>query len=153
MEALALGLDAGVDDPDDKIRAKVGFFKQTCAISSLEAKKLRGAGGVEVAEAVGEDGEDLEMASFCRLALLSSSRALAARSRTVTQKTLNAKSLASPFTSPSTRSIPQASKVHSALGSVESLMPLHSAVANARLKSSIVVDTSCWSWLSQGDGS
>ncbi|KAJ4831096.1 hypothetical protein Tsubulata_006094 [Turnera subulata] len=151
MEALALGLDAGVDDPDDENRAKVGFFMHTCAISSLEAKKLRGAGGVEVAEAVGEDGEDL--ASFCRLALLSSSRALAARSRTVTQKTLNAKSLASPFTSPSTRSIPQASKVHSALGSVESLMPLHSAVANARLKSSIAVDTSCWSWLSQGDGS
>ncbi|KAJ4851444.1 hypothetical protein Tsubulata_031892 [Turnera subulata] len=93
------------------------------------------------------------MASFCRSALLSSSRALAARSRAVTQQPLNAKSLSSLFASSSTRSIPQASRVLSALGSVESLMPLHSAVANARLKSSIAVDTSCWSWLSQGDGS
>jgi hypothetical protein len=30
-------------------------------------------------------------------------------------------------------------------------MPLHSAIANARLKSSIAVDSSCWSWLSQGE--
>lgn len=37
-----------------------------------------------------------------------------------------------------------------ALGSVESLMPLHSAVASARLRSFIAVDSSCWSWLSQG---
>lgn len=36
------------------------------------------------------------------------------------------------------------------LGSVESMMPLHSAIASARLKSSIAVDSSCWSWLSQG---
>ncbi|XP_020257902.1 uncharacterized protein LOC109834318 [Asparagus officinalis] len=35
------------------------------------------------------------------------------------------------------------------LGSVESLMPLHSAIASARLKSSIAVDSSYWSWLSQ----
>lgn len=36
------------------------------------------------------------------------------------------------------------------LGSVESLMPLHSAIASARLKSSLAVDSVCWSWLSQG---
>lgn len=36
------------------------------------------------------------------------------------------------------------------LKSMESLMPLHSAVASARLKSSIAVDSSFWSWLSQG---
>ncbi|CAM8937784.1 unnamed protein product [Rhodiola kirilowii] len=29
-------------------------------------------------------------------------------------------------------------------------MPLHSAIANARLKSIIAVDSSCWSWMSQG---
>jgi hypothetical protein len=29
-------------------------------------------------------------------------------------------------------------------------MPLHNAIANARLKSSIAVDSSCWSWLSRG---
>ncbi|KAB5541437.1 hypothetical protein DKX38_014411 [Salix brachista] len=42
------------------------------------------------------------------------------------------------------------SRVVSVPGSVESLMPLHNAIANARLKSIIAVDSSCWSWLSQG---
>lgn len=41
-------------------------------------------------------------------------------------------------------------RVVSILGSVESLMPLHSAIASARLKSYIAVDSNCWSWLSQG---
>ncbi|KAF7810884.1 uncharacterized protein G2W53_031860 [Senna tora] len=36
------------------------------------------------------------------------------------------------------------------MGSVESMMPLHSAIANARLTSSIAVDSSCWSSLSRG---
>ncbi|XP_050231083.1 protein NONRESPONDING TO OXYLIPINS 2, mitochondrial isoform X2 [Mercurialis annua] len=82
------------------------------------------------------------MASFCRSALMAGSRSIAAtRSRTFT----TAKSISSP----STRAISNASRVLSSLGSVDSLMPLHSAIANARLKSSIAVDTSCWSWLSQ----
>uniref|UniRef100_A0A7N2LKE2 Uncharacterized protein n=1 Tax=Quercus lobata TaxID=97700 RepID=A0A7N2LKE2_QUELO len=29
------------------------------------------------------------------------------------------------------------------------MMPLHSAIASARLKSNIAIDSSCWSWLSQ----
>ncbi|KAL6857203.1 hypothetical protein ACP4OV_018585 [Aristida adscensionis] len=37
-----------------------------------------------------------------------------------------------------------------ALASVESLMPLHSAVAAARLRSCIAADSACWSCLSQG---
>ena len=41
-------------------------------------------------------------------------------------------------------------RVVSVLGSVESMMPLHSAIASARLKSNIAIDSSCWSWLSQG---
>ncbi|KAJ3681164.1 hypothetical protein LUZ60_015653 [Juncus effusus] len=40
--------------------------------------------------------------------------------------------------------------VVSALGAVESLMPLHSAIASARLKSFIASDSSYWSCLSQG---
>ncbi|KAJ4779718.1 envelope glycoprotein [Rhynchospora pubera] len=40
--------------------------------------------------------------------------------------------------------------VVSALGSVESLMPLHSAIASARLRSFIASDSSYWSCLSQG---
>ncbi|CAK7329706.1 unnamed protein product [Dovyalis caffra] len=91
------------------------------------------------------------MASFCRSAITASSRSLASRSKTVTQKTLNAKSMSSPFTSTPTptRTILVTSRVVSVLGSVESLMPLHSAISNARLKSNIAVDSSCWSWLSQ----
>ncbi|CAL5378531.1 unnamed protein product [Camellia sinensis] len=36
------------------------------------------------------------------------------------------------------------------LASVESMMPLHSAIACARLRSNIAVDSSCWSLLSEG---
>ncbi|KAF9676014.1 hypothetical protein SADUNF_Sadunf09G0094400 [Salix dunnii] len=90
------------------------------------------------------------MASFCRSAITATSRSIASRSKTVTQKTLNTKSMSSPFTS--TRTILASSRVVSVPGSVESLMPLHNAIANARLKSSIAVDSSCWSWLSQGNG-
>ncbi|KAK4759814.1 hypothetical protein SAY87_022945 [Trapa incisa] len=38
----------------------------------------------------------------------------------------------------------------SILGGPESPMPLHSAVASARLKSNIAIDSSFWSWLSRG---
>ncbi|GJN11968.1 hypothetical protein PR202_ga30208 [Eleusine coracana subsp. coracana] len=34
---------------------------------------------------------------------------------------------------------------------LETLMPLHTAVAGARLRSCIAVDSSCWSSLSQGN--
>lgn len=42
-------------------------------------------------------------------------------------------------------------RVLSALGSVETMIPLHSAVASARLRSSIAADSSCWSMLSEGN--
>ncbi|XP_010437046.1 PREDICTED: protein NUCLEAR FUSION DEFECTIVE 6, chloroplastic/mitochondrial-like isoform X1 [Camelina sativa] len=91
------------------------------------------------------------MASFCRSALMAGSRNLVSRSKTVTQKSLNLKPTATstPFASMS-QSVPRASRVLSALGCVETMIPLHSAVASARLKSSIAADSSCWSWLSQG---
>ncbi|CAF2146171.1 unnamed protein product [Brassica napus] len=92
------------------------------------------------------------MASVCRSALMSGSRNLVSRSRTVTQKCLNLKpttTTSSHFASVS-QSIPRASRVLSALGSVETMIPLHSAVASARLRSSIAADSSCWSWLSLG---
>lgn len=41
-------------------------------------------------------------------------------------------------------------RVLSVVRSVESLMPLHSAIANARLTSNIAFDSSCWSLLSRG---
>ncbi|XP_031278690.1 protein NUCLEAR FUSION DEFECTIVE 6, chloroplastic/mitochondrial [Pistacia vera] len=89
------------------------------------------------------------MASLCRSAIATASKSVAARSKSTTQKALNPKSIFSAFSSP-TSSLPRASRVVSVLGSVDSLMPLHSAIASARLKSSIAVDSTCWSWLSQG---
>ncbi|KAF4360067.1 hypothetical protein CsatB_023173 [Cannabis sativa] len=89
------------------------------------------------------------MASFCRSALMAGSRSLVARSKVVTPKSLNSSPFASPFSSTS-GSIPRASRVVAALGSVDSLMPLHSAIASARLKSNIAVDSTFWSCLSQG---
>ncbi|KAM3687303.1 hypothetical protein ACB098_10G068200 [Castanea mollissima] len=96
---------------------------------------------------------------FCRSALKvgSTSRSsLASCSKTLTPKSLIPKAnipsppaSASAFSSSST-TIPRASRVVSVLGSVESMMPLHSAIASARLKSNIAIDSSCWSWLSQG---
>ncbi|KAK6917164.1 LOW QUALITY PROTEIN: hypothetical protein RJ641_017915 [Dillenia turbinata] len=42
-------------------------------------------------------------------------------------------------------------RVVSVLGCMKSLIPYHIVVANARLKSIIAVDSSGWSWLSQGE--
>ncbi|KAA3482354.1 protein NUCLEAR FUSION DEFECTIVE 6, chloroplastic/mitochondrial isoform X1 [Gossypium australe] len=90
------------------------------------------------------------MTSFCRSALMAASRSLSSRPKSLTLRTLTPKTISSPFSSPSTRTLPCASRIVSALGGVESMMPLHSAIASARLQSSIAVDSSFWSWLSQG---
>ncbi|CAN8328742.1 unnamed protein product [Cochlearia groenlandica] len=88
--------------------------------------------------------------SLCRSGLMGGSRSLlVSRSRTVTQKCLNLKPTTT-FASVPKSIPPRASRVLSALGSVESMIPLHSAVASARLRSSIAFDSSCWSLLSQG---
>ncbi|KAK9942476.1 hypothetical protein M0R45_008140 [Rubus argutus] len=92
------------------------------------------------------------MASFCRSALMAGSRSISARSRTLSQSSLNAlnpKATSSPFAS-SAKAIPSATRFVSVLGSLESMMPLHSAIASARLKSNIAFDSTCWSCLSQG---
>ncbi|XP_044507735.1 uncharacterized protein LOC123227118 isoform X4 [Mangifera indica] len=72
------------------------------------------------------------MASLCRSAIATASKSVAARSKTTTLKTINPKSIFSAFSS-STSSLPRAA----------------SAIASARLKSYIAVDSTCWSWLSQ----
>ncbi|KAF5951650.1 hypothetical protein HYC85_009594 [Camellia sinensis] len=100
------------------------------------------------------------MASMCRSAVMAGARSLTARSSKTLlpkSKTLLPKSLFSPKSTPpspfssSSRPIPfSASRVVSMLASVESMMPLHSAIASARLKSNIAVDSSCWSLLSEG---
>ncbi|XP_039068562.1 protein NONRESPONDING TO OXYLIPINS 2, mitochondrial-like isoform X1 [Hibiscus syriacus] len=89
------------------------------------------------------------MASFCRSAVMAGSRSLSVRSKAFILKNLTPKSISPPFSSPSKRALPCASRILSVLGGVESMIPLHSAIASARLQSSIAVDSSCWSWLSQ----
>ncbi|KAJ7967326.1 protein NUCLEAR FUSION DEFECTIVE 6, chloroplastic/mitochondrial-like [Quillaja saponaria] len=88
--------------------------------------------------------------ALCRSAVMASSRSLATRSSTLTQRTLNQTSLPSMFSSSSSKAISRASRILSVLGSVESMMPLHSAIASTRLTSNIAVNSSCWSLLSQG---
>ncbi|KAF8032314.1 hypothetical protein BT93_D1280 [Corymbia citriodora subsp. variegata] len=90
-----------------------------------------------------------DLIEFPRQALTVSSRSIASRSKSPLQKSLDERRISALLRSTS-GSAPRASRVVSVLGSVESLMPLHSAIASARLKSNIAVDTRCWSWLSQG---
>ncbi|KAK9113120.1 hypothetical protein Scep_020639 [Stephania cephalantha] len=89
------------------------------------------------------------MASICRSAATAGSRsAIAVRSKTLISRSQSPKSMPSLFSSPS-RTAPRASILAMALGSVESLMPLHSAIASARLKSILADSSRCWSCLSQ----
>ncbi|XP_038887804.1 protein NUCLEAR FUSION DEFECTIVE 6, mitochondrial [Benincasa hispida] len=86
------------------------------------------------------------MASVCRsLLTAAASRSMAGRTRTLAHKTLNPLLVSS-----SSRGFSSVSRIVSSLATVESLMPLHSAVASARLKSKIAVDSHCWCWLSEG---
>ncbi|KAI3803652.1 hypothetical protein L1987_31810 [Smallanthus sonchifolius] len=92
------------------------------------------------------------MASASRSAIVSGARTVAAGSNLIS-RTLTPKSVHVPPFHPSTRSVPRAaSRFVAALGAVESMVPLHSAIASARLRSSIGVESTCWSWLSQGFG-
>ncbi|WOK91775.1 hypothetical protein Cni_G00466 [Canna indica] len=72
------------------------------------------------------------MASLCRSAAMTTARSVGVRSATLLPKPAPSLRAAALFR----RSIVPA------LGSVESLMPLHSAIASARLKSFIAVDSS-----------
>ncbi|KAM0937947.1 hypothetical protein DsansV1_C24g0184581 [Dioscorea sansibarensis] len=80
------------------------------------------------------------MASLMRSAATAAVRVVVARSKTGLPKAVPLRRVASPLIS---------RRINPAVGSLESLMPLHSAIASARLKSFIAVDSSCWSWLSQ----
>ena len=59
VEALVVGSNAGVDDGDDEVGAKVGLFEEAGVAGGFEAEELRGASGVEVAASVGEEREDV----------------------------------------------------------------------------------------------
>ncbi|KAG8368241.1 hypothetical protein BUALT_Bualt15G0024800 [Buddleja alternifolia] len=90
------------------------------------------------------------MASAFRSAAMISKRSLFTRPNAILNTLVPKPVPASAFSS-STRPFPRAaSRFASVLGSIETMLPLHSTIAAARLKSNIAVDTSCWSWLSQG---
>ncbi|XP_071691795.1 uncharacterized protein [Rutidosis leptorrhynchoides] len=92
------------------------------------------------------------MASATRSAIISGARTITSKSGLIS-RTLTPKSVPISSFQSSTKSLHRsASRVVAALASVESMMPLHSAIASARLTSSIAVDSSCWSWLSQDFG-
>ncbi|PWZ44173.1 hypothetical protein Zm00014a_017323 [Zea mays] len=75
----------------------------------------------------------------------------AVRSAPLTGRVLGAPlpSFASPSAARSARILRRSAAAASA--GLETLMPLHSAVAAARLRSCIAVDSSCWCSLSQGN--
>uniref|UniRef100_A0A0D9X3Z0 Uncharacterized protein n=1 Tax=Leersia perrieri TaxID=77586 RepID=A0A0D9X3Z0_9ORYZ len=90
------------------------------------------------------------MASFCRAAAAAATvRSAARRARSPAASPLF-QSANHPVAPPRLRRHFVAAAA--ALASVDSLMPLHSAVAAARLRSCIAADSSCWSCLSQGFG-
>ncbi|KAH0461848.1 hypothetical protein IEQ34_009423 [Dendrobium chrysotoxum] len=81
------------------------------------------------------------MSSICRSVVVGA-RVISARSKTVL-----------PKISPSRRAAIVASRpLTLALGCVESLRPLHSATASARLISNIAAHSSCWSLILQSPG-
>ncbi|KAG2581288.1 hypothetical protein PVAP13_6KG124460 [Panicum virgatum] len=85
------------------------------------------------------------MASLCRAAAATTAvRSAALRSRSPADRMFQA--MRSPLSAPRIRR----PVVAAALASLGSLMPLHSAVAAARLRSCIAADSACWSCLSQG---
>ncbi|KAI7748084.1 hypothetical protein M8C21_012873 [Ambrosia artemisiifolia] len=91
------------------------------------------------------------MASATRSAIISGARTITRTTRSnLISKTLSPKSLPIPPFHSSTSLPRSASRFVAALGTVDSMMPLHSAVASARLISSIGVDSTSWTWLSQG---
>ena len=53
VEAFVVGSNVGVNDGDDEVGAKVELFEEVEVACGFEAKELRGASGVEVAESVG----------------------------------------------------------------------------------------------------
>ncbi|CAJ2679259.1 protein NONRESPONDING TO OXYLIPINS 2, mitochondrial isoform X1 [Trifolium pratense] len=82
--------------------------------------------------------------SFCKSAVRVASSSFANRSRTFAQKQ------SIPLLFSSQAAPPRVSRILSVVGSVESLMPLHTAIADARLTSNIASNSTCWSMLSQG---
>ncbi|KAH0466668.1 hypothetical protein IEQ34_003906 [Dendrobium chrysotoxum] len=79
------------------------------------------------------------MASIYRSAAVTTARSVTFRSMAVLSKPSTSRLITPAFSRP----------LSSAIGYLESLRPLHTAVASARLVSNIAVDSSCWSWLSQ----
>ncbi|KAJ1267037.1 hypothetical protein BS78_07G026100 [Paspalum vaginatum] len=86
------------------------------------------------------------MASLCRSA--AAAAAAAVRSAALRSGSPMARSFQAAK-SPVAHPLIRRNVVAAALASLESLLPLHSAVAASRLRSCIATDSACWSCLSQ----
>ncbi|KAK7264295.1 hypothetical protein RJT34_31902 [Clitoria ternatea] len=84
--------------------------------------------------------------TLCKSAVRVASRSFGNRSRNF----LPNSSTSFLSSSASSTRVPRASRVLSVMRSVDSLVPLHSAIADARLTSNIAFDSTCWSSLSRG---
>ncbi|KAL6885513.1 hypothetical protein ACP4OV_010292 [Aristida adscensionis] len=89
------------------------------------------------------------MASLARAAAVARS---ALRQAPLAARVVGSPLPAAPSSSPAraARILRRSAAAAAAAGGLETLMPLHTAVAGARLRSCIAVDSSCWSSLSQG---
>ena len=59
IETFVIGSNVSVDDNDDEVGAKVELFEEARVVGGFEAEELKGSSGVEVAESVGEEREDV----------------------------------------------------------------------------------------------
>ncbi|KAL2328953.1 hypothetical protein Fmac_022380 [Flemingia macrophylla] len=84
---------------------------------------------------------------LCKSAVRVVSRSFANRSRSFVRSSTAPLLFRPSSSSPASR---YSALVFSVVISVDSLMPFHSAVANARLTSNIAFDSTCWSSLSRG---
>ncbi|EYU37797.1 hypothetical protein ABFS83_02G023000 [Erythranthe nasuta] len=89
------------------------------------------------------------MASVCRSAAIISRKSVCTRPNSLIQTLIPKPTIASAFSSSTTRSPLCSSRFASVLVSLVTMLPLHSTIAAARLKSNIAMDTSYWSLLSQ----
>ncbi|XP_057788440.1 uncharacterized protein LOC131005448 isoform X2 [Salvia miltiorrhiza] len=89
------------------------------------------------------------MASSGRFAAIIGRRSLRIRPNS-SPKSFDSNHISVPAFSSSTNQFTgAASRFAPVLRSLVTMLPLHSTIAAARLKSNIAIDTTCWSWLSQ----
>ncbi|XP_051147461.1 uncharacterized protein LOC127262696 [Andrographis paniculata] len=89
------------------------------------------------------------MASHCKFASLISRRVVSSVQVARGKAAVPKPAIASAFPSSYSKCPVTTSRFACVVISLETMLPLHSAIASSRLKSNIAMDTTCWSWLSR----